>query len=64
LVRLRIHNGDTPPPFGWVLAQNKHSEFFCGHAIKHGTRLPNIAQGVPQLDKAMQKCIWWNGSGQ
>jgi hypothetical protein len=29
-----------------------------------GTRLPNIAQGVPQLAEAMQKCIWWNGSGE
>jgi hypothetical protein len=29
-----------------------------------GTRLPNIASGVPRLGEAMQKCIWWNGAGQ
>jgi hypothetical protein len=27
-----------------------------------GKRLPNIGAGVPQLENALQKCIWWNAS--
>jgi hypothetical protein len=30
----------------------------------NGTRLPNIANGVPQPYEALQKCVWWSGAGQ
>jgi hypothetical protein len=29
---------------------------------KNGMRLPNISDGVPQLEDALKKCVWWNGS--
>jgi hypothetical protein len=28
---------------------------------KNGVRLPNIADGVPRLEDALKKCVWWNG---
>jgi hypothetical protein len=28
----------------------------------NGVRLPNIANGVPRLEDALKKCVWWNGS--
>jgi hypothetical protein len=34
------------------------------HIAVNGTRLTNIATGVPQLEAALQKCIWWSGVGQ
>jgi hypothetical protein len=34
------------------------------HIAVNGTRLPNIAAGVPRLEDAVQKCVWWNGSGE
>jgi hypothetical protein len=30
----------------------------------NGTRLSNIASGVPRLEAALQKCVWWSGAGQ
>jgi hypothetical protein len=29
---------------------------------RNGVRLANIAVGVPRLEDALQKCVWWNGS--
>jgi hypothetical protein len=29
---------------------------------ENGLRLPNIGNGVPRLEDALQKCVWWNGS--
>jgi hypothetical protein len=29
---------------------------------KNGMRLPDIADGVPRLEEALKKCVWWNGS--
>jgi hypothetical protein len=35
------------------------------HIATNGERLPNIASTMPDLERAIQKCIWWNdGSGQ
>jgi hypothetical protein len=28
----------------------------------NGVRLPNITDGVPLLEDALKKCVWWNGS--
>jgi hypothetical protein len=28
----------------------------------NGVRLPNIADGVPLLEDALKRCVWWNGS--
>jgi hypothetical protein len=34
------------------------------HIAVNSTRLPNIASGVPRLEAALQKCVWWSGAGQ
>jgi hypothetical protein len=34
------------------------------YLANNGTRLTNIATGVPQLEEALQKCRWWSGAGQ
>jgi hypothetical protein len=34
------------------------------HIATNGVRLVNIANGVPQLNEAFQKCRWWSGAGQ
>jgi hypothetical protein len=28
----------------------------------NGVRLPKIADGVPRLEDALKRCVWWNGS--
>ena len=34
------------------------------HIAVNGTRLSNIASGVPRLEAALPRCVWWSGAGQ
>lgn len=34
------------------------------HIALNGTRLSNIASGMPRLEAALRKCVWWSGGGE